>query len=360
MRVVILTHAVASRLPAQISTTRRNNIIIEKRKLNVVRSAQAREERSLRPPPRPQKTTMLTDTRTSSPSRPLMKEDASASNPSVWQPMSPKYAVILLSVATLGFSFLATDLIFWHNLRFLDVGVHLFIKSHVSLDLHDLARHTMSNSPIVLGWCGWVAAAAAVLYKSNKKSSNEDDSSVSSAQRHFLISVAVYCLGGGTILHGDPYLVQVIKEVFQRSRPIENYSTYAFPSGHTTSASFVLGTLLYIIVPALLEAYNVPQQRTGSIGNNTTKNSSTRSAKISIINDKVENNVATTALNAVQKNRIFFWILCTAITASGRVVADVHWSTDVMAGACLGTGLVALTVLLCGISDVIVSGEERK
>jgi len=365
MHVAILTNAVTSRLPIQISSSKRNNSI-GKKKLGLVPCAQARE--SPLPPQKtisnanPLKPPSSSVSRTTTNPNPLL-EPARSLDPLLWPQMSQQDAVILISAATLGFSLLAGDLVFWHSLglRWLDTGAHLFIGNHASVELRDFARHTMSNTPIVLGWCGWAAAAAALLYKqSNDKASNEG-SAVSRGVRHFLLSIAMYLMGGGTVLHGDPWLVKIIKEVFQRSRPTELSSTYAFPSGHTTSAAFVIGTLLFIILPAVLQTYAVQEVNGTNIASTKQKGmveTSLDSMKLLESEGKLKN-LGSRALKVLQQNRTLFWIICVATTASGRVVADVHWSTDVMAGACLGTGLVAVTVLACGISDVLVSGNGR-
>ena len=54
------------------------------------------------------------------------------------------------------------------------------------------------------------------------------------------------------------------------------------------------------------------------------------------------------------------WSVGIAVTSSGRVLADVHWTSDVLAGACLGSGLVAVTVLLCTASDALVESLNAK
>ena len=41
------------------------------------------------------------------------------------------------------------------------------------------------------------------------------------------------------------------------------------------------------------------------------------------------------------------WGGAAALTAAGRVLADVHWVSDVLAGALLGAGLTAATAHLC-------------
>jgi membrane-associated phospholipid phosphatase len=360
MRFEIAKCSVASLLPNQIFITRHNKSIYRKRSL-LVRSQQAKEERSVSlQPPKPAlpdaddaKTAFIKTTST-----PFLKTKTSSNPQLTWQRISQSDAVVLLSAATLGFSYLASDLVFWHNLRWLDTGVHLFISSVDSAELHDFARHTISNTPIVVGWCGWAAAAAALLYKSNTIQSSEDGSlaeaTVSSAWRHVSISVAMYLLGGGTILHGDPYLVKVIKELFQRTRPSLS-STYAFPSGHTTSAAFVIGALLFVILPSVLDAYTQSQQ--SNSGSNTKD-------RVWVLEKGATLENLTAPLRFLEfflrENRILIWLGATATTASGRVIADVHWSTDVMAGGCLGVVLVALTVLACEIADAMVVGRYEE
>ena len=350
------TNAVASRYVQPVSAKQGNDKVEKKRNTRFIRSAQAREERSLS---LPQKTPLTDVFKLSSSSSTntapdsILIDDAAQNNasPLSWPRISQQEAIILLATTTLGFSFLATDLVFLHSLRCLDTGIHLFISNHVSAELHDFARHTMSNAPIVLGWCGWIAAAGALLYSNNNDKIPIDNElknfRMSTAIRHLCISISIYLIGGGTILHGDPWLVSIIKGIFHRTRPSELSSTYAFPSGHTTSAAFLMGALMCVILPAVLDTFvQVPDK------SNTP---STRSKKV---NSPLENGVSL-AVEKVQENRILIWILCVAVTASGRVVADVHWTSDVMAGACLGTGLVALTVLACEISDALVnSGKE--
>lgn len=43
---------------------------------------------------------------------------------------------------------------------------------------------------------------------------------------------------------GDPFVVDQLKTYFQRLRPSDILNTYAFPSGHTTAAVFIMGNIL--------------------------------------------------------------------------------------------------------------------
>lgn len=203
--------------------------------------------------------------------------------------------------------------------------MHHFVQDHVDLNLHNLARNAISNTPIVLGICGWVAAAATLtvsqLFGKEIRNSKEGKSG-----RHLAIATAMYAWCGGAVWHGDVWLVNILKQNFHRIRPNESFTSFAFPSGHATAATFIIGTLLYVILPAL-----AAESRLGDSG---------------------------APLEKVKQWRLLLWPGLVGVTASGRVLADVHWTSDVMAGACLGSGLVAVTVLLCNALDRMIDGME--
>ena len=46
------------------------------------------------------------------------------------------------------------------------------------------------------------------------------------------------------------------------------------------------------------------------------------------------------------KGRYPLWLVAGATTATGRIVADVHWVSDTLAGACLGVALVSATAIV--------------
>ncbi len=43
-----------------------------------------------------------------------------------------------------------------------------------------------------------------------------------------------------------------IKEAFHRLRPSPIHSSFSFPSGHTTGATFIVATLLFVLIPVFL------------------------------------------------------------------------------------------------------------
>ena len=102
-------------------------------------------------------------------------------------------------------------------------------------------------------------------------------------------------------------LVAMLKVAVDRPRPVfgapvAHAGGYAFPSGHAASSATVYGVLLVIALP-----YIAPRFRSFAIA--------------------------------------FTGALVIAVCAS-RVLLGVHWTTDVVAGACLGAGLVCLAITL--------------
>jgi membrane-associated phospholipid phosphatase len=180
--------------------------------------------------------------------------------------------------------------------------------------VHPAAGKLVSDAAIVAGGAGWLAAGAAALAGADAR-----------AARHLAISVAVYVAGGGSVSHGDPLLVSALKGLFHRARPSAIHSSFAFPSGHTTAATFIVGTLLYVLLPVLLQR------------------------------DRGE---GPTLGAALARARPWVWAGGAALTAAGRVLADAHWVSDVAAGACLGSALVAATALACGASDLFCGGDS--
>ena len=62
-----------------------------------------------------------------------------------------------------------------------------------------------------------------------------------------LWALPVCRLAVGTIRAAHP--TQIEESLACRVRPSDINTSYAFPSGHTTSAVFILGTLLFVILP---------------------------------------------------------------------------------------------------------------
>lgn len=206
----------------------------------------------------------------------------------------------VLATAVLVFTLVATDVAGSSQFlpRNLDQPVHRWVSSSLPVGIRSLvAEKLVSDFFITGGLVGGTLAGIAGIQRSP-----------AAAIRRSIIIILFYCFGGGSISHGDPWLVNELKHYFHRIRPSELNNTYAFPSGHTTAATFIVGCLLFILLPAVLPAR--AQQTLRSIA-------------------------------------VPLWAAAMATTATGRVLGDVHWCSDTMAGACLGTALVSLTAMLC-------------
>jgi len=257
--------------------------------------------------------------------------------------LSNMEATAVVAVAGLGFSLLSAEVVIWHALTSLDLSVHTFVASSVPLEVRQIiGGKLLSNGPIVAGWCAWAATALFAARKLvNDKSSR--------AMRHVAIATAMYTFGGGSVMHGDPFLVDMLKHIFQRVRPSPVHVSYAFPSGHTTSATFIIGTLIFVLFPTVLEATRVNTQIRDSSCASLQKQTFCTADSLTSVIQMLPTKVVTS------KNRLLLWSVLAGTTAVGRVLADAHWTTDVLAGGCLGAALVGATAVLCASSDLVCS-----
>ncbi|EIE19705.1 hypothetical protein COCSUDRAFT_58438 [Coccomyxa subellipsoidea C-169] len=112
-----------------------------------------------------------------------------------------------------------------------------------------------------------------------------------------------------------------------RIRPSDVKSSFAFPSGHTTFSVFVIGALLYVILPLCVA---------GPEGDTEGGDLNAR-----------EGRLLDALVSTVQVSALPIWILGGLVTASGRILADVHWVSDTMGGACLGVFMVSAAAYVC-------------
>lgn len=164
----------------------------------------------------------------------------------------------------------------------------------------------ISDTFITLGLCGWAATSAAILFKQPR-----------GGVKALLLAWGVYLSAAGAVTKGDPPLVWTLKELFHRSRPSTLHHTFSFPSGHTTAATFLIGGCLFVLLPAALTDSSQP------------------SAPDSAASEQAQPSPNGNAAVAI-------WILAALTTACGRILADAHWLSDTLAGAAMGTLLVAL------------------
>jgi membrane-associated phospholipid phosphatase len=117
-----------------------------------------------------------------------------------------------------------------------------------------------------------------------------------------------------------PLVEFAIKPAVHRLRPdIVHHHSYSFPSGHTSSATFISGAVLLVLLPRLLDAL-----------------------------------AATRADGGLQLAcppravLVALWIAFSASTALGRILTDSHWFSDTLCGGLLGALLLATALPLIG------------
>eukprot|EP00884_Botryococcus_braunii_P022079 jgi/Botrbrau1/8555/Bobra.0359s0019.1 len=133
----------------------------------------------------------------------------------------------------------------------------------------------------------------------------------------------VLLMVGGDFTCREMHVVYLLKSIFRRVRPSELHHTFSFPSGHTTHAVFLAGAALFLFVPLLLASYREAE----SAGNV----------------DWAAEGRGTGApfWEALYRNALPLWAAAGLTTAVGRVLGNVHWVSDTLAGAFLAVGLVS-------------------
>lgn len=151
--------------------------------------------------------------------------------------------------------------------------------------------------------------------------------------KHALTCIAV----GGVGFGKDASATSAVKKFFHRARPSDDlHHSFSFPSGHSTSAYFTLAFLFFVIVPALASwSASLSQPSDSSSQQPSTPASGTLSA-------------VQGALQAAAKPKAALALTIGGgmITQSGRLLADVHWVSDVLAGALWGSSGVALACVI--------------
>lgn len=180
-----------------------------------------------------------------------------------------------------------------------DSAAHAWVAAHTTPEWRRAVGEALiSDAPINAGVITWVALSGRALAAAPRR-----------AAAPVALCWAMYFLGAGAVPHSDPTLVHTLKEAFARVRPsLELHHTFAYPSGHTTAATFIVGAALVVLLPLALRL---------SGGGEGTR--------------RLPDGVA-----------IGVWGGAAAVTACGRVLADAHWVSDTFAGACLAVGCVAV------------------
>ncbi|GAB4817276.1 hypothetical protein N2152v2_004322 [Parachlorella kessleri] len=278
-----------------------------------------------------------------------------------------------LACSLLGFGAVAFDVFSpasLHLLAGVDTAAHGWVTAHIPPALQRIVMGKLiSDTGIVLGLLGWAgvtvyaATSTQSFYTSTPAGAGEDkgtattsrSSSASSSSTlqlgHALLVAAVGYAAGGAFKHDDPLVVSLLKHLFGRSRP---------------------GTLLCLLLPVLLDdeqRRNASQQQgqqprlhtnrasAAAAENRDLQGAASAAASASQAADDAGRGPLLALLESLLQHRPPLWAGAAVVTAAGRVLADAHWVSDTMAGACLGIALVSATVLGWRLLGV---GEEQR
>lgn len=118
----------------------------------------------------------------------------------------------------------------------------------------------------------------------------------------------------------EGFIVDGLKDFFQRDRPSPIHRTLSFPSGHTTDVTFLWATLLFVLIPAVL--HKAPPAL-GSGGK--------------LFQDVLQRLKGSWPVLGAA------W----ATTAVGRVLSDSHWFSDTLAAGFLSVAITSVLAKLC-------------
>ena len=121
-------------------------------------------------------------------------------------------------------------------------------------------------------------------------------------------------------LEGVRFLQRILKEGFHRSRPSPLLTDFSYPSAHTARFAFCVALMFCTLLPRLSKGSPTPPQPTSDW-------------------------LAAAALSC-------------ALMGSSRVLADAHWPSDTVGGACLGVSVAAAVDVLWGAAALLVA-EKR-
>ena len=137
---------------------------------------------------------------------------------------------------------------------------------------------------------------------------------------------------GGVFFNADAKVTLLLKNAIGRARPSDLHGGFSFPSGHATTAYFVAGWLFFILLPMAAEALR-PADRPADGGNRAEAGFQRHAAQL-----MWQSSRPGVAVGLV--------LLLAGTTQAGRLLADVHWASDLLAGALLGSSGVATSALI--------------
>ena len=222
-----------------------------------------------------------------------------------------------------------------HLTSALDMDVHVIINEFTSEDFRNFwAGRLLSNAP-------WITCVAMLLPSTAFVAIRRGRKGILTAVSVAAVVLAFAYGGGYEEVHDDgahvhavpSNVISAMKRSYHRHRPDSRVeSTYAFPSGHTFVATGSASALFLFVYPVMLVETPGPS----SDGHN---------------NSGFRKGVSIVACVAM-------------LTAMGRILADVHWVTDTVAGGCLGAAaggaMFVLRGMLTRAVDSVFTCHPRK
>eukprot|EP01025_Chloroclados_australasicus_P059586 TRINITY_DN7539_c0_g1_i1.p1 TRINITY_DN7539_c0_g1~~TRINITY_DN7539_c0_g1_i1.p1 ORF type:complete len:313 (-),score=4.62 TRINITY_DN7539_c0_g1_i1:1482-2420(-) len=205
-------------------------------------------------------------------------------------------------IGGLGFGLISMDVFnssSAHMFAVLDTTVHTWVLQNCPEQVELFSDQVISNIPIGIGVLGCCFCSTNILLQRDRNSI-----------RNLVALIPFFVLGFGYYdghFKAGGVAANFLKTVFHRTRPSEFLHSFAYPSGHSSTATFMLGMFLIVLLPMITSS------------------------------EYTSNRFVKFLLN----NRYKLWLSGWAVTASGRLLADVHWASDVCAGLCLGMVLVS-------------------
>jgi membrane-associated phospholipid phosphatase len=242
-----------------------------------------------------------------------------------------------------------------HLLPALDQAVHAAVVAGTTPEWRaTTADIDISDAAITAGMAGWAVTSAYLLAAAPK--------------RHALpltLAWAFYLWGFGAVLT-DPALVHSLKAAFHRLRPSTLHHSFSFPSGHTTAASFIVGALVMVLLPLALQQAAQQQEAQQQAAQQQAAQQQAAQQQPPQAPGGAQVGGVGGAASALARRCLpgwygaagGMWAAGVVATASGRVLADAHWVSDTLAGACLGAaGVAALSWLVSLATEPVL--QER-
>ncbi|GAX75547.1 hypothetical protein CEUSTIGMA_g2990.t1 [Chlamydomonas eustigma] len=240
---------------------------------------------------------------------------------------SPKLSWKTALMGMLGFSSVSYDVFGAQSLHLLqpvDDWGHAMAQSFDPSVREWLWRILVSDTSIAAGTAGWLAMTVLLITQQGTRTWDPKPIFV------LLLSWAFNCSVAGTAVK-DPWVIAFLKESFHRLRPSPVLSSFSYPSGHTSAATFLVASLLFILIPLALRQRPDLAQR-------------------------------FSFLEALQGSWALLgtaWVM----TAVGRVFGDAHWVSDTIAGGFLTLGAASLLSMcsefVLGLSKISVPENEK-